>query len=88
MKKLKIKPGDNLKVKTDFGEVVVSAIKSPHEPHPGIIFIPMGLWASQVMDPNSDNTGMPTMKGLKATVAATEEEVLDVKAILEKIRES
>ena len=55
-------------VKSDFGEVVVRAIKSPYGPHPGIVFIPMGPWANQVVDPETNTTGMPSYKGIMVTI--------------------
>ncbi|MGZ8886382.1 MAG: molybdopterin dinucleotide binding domain-containing protein, partial [Halobacteriota archaeon] len=50
------------------GEVVVRAIKSPYGPHPGIVFIPMGPWANQVVDPETNTTGMPSYKGIMVTI--------------------
>jgi formylmethanofuran dehydrogenase subunit D len=68
MKKLEILNGTLVKVKTKFGEVVVRARISPEQPHPGIVFIPMGIYANAVIDPETDSTSMPSFKGVKATV--------------------
>ncbi|MHA1578372.1 MAG: molybdopterin dinucleotide binding domain-containing protein [Candidatus Freyarchaeota archaeon] len=68
MKKLKILSGNTVLVKTDYGEVVVRAEKSPDAPHEGIVFIPMGPWANQVVNPYTDSTGMPSFKGVEATI--------------------
>jgi formylmethanofuran dehydrogenase subunit D len=68
MKKLKILSGDTVLVKTKHGEVVVRAEKSPDAPHEGIVFIPMGPWANQVVNPYTDSTGMPSFKGVDATI--------------------
>lgn len=68
MKKLKILSGDTVLVKSEFGEVVVRAEKSPDAPHKGIVYIPMGIWANQVINPYTDSTGMPSFKGVEVTV--------------------
>ncbi|MEM1578507.1 MAG: molybdopterin dinucleotide binding domain-containing protein [Archaeoglobaceae archaeon] len=82
-KQLALKEGEKVKVKTDFGEVVVFARKS--ELPKGIAFIPMGPYANAVIDPATDGTGMPQFKGVKATLEKTEERVKTVKELLEAI---
>jgi len=79
-KALGLSEGDRVKVKTEFGEVVVFA-KVGDLPK-GIIFIPMGPYANQVIDPSTDGTGMPQFKGIKGTVEKTDENVLSVKELL------
>ena len=74
MEKLGIKDGSNVKVKTAYGEVVVKAVTSASTT-PGIIFIPMGAWANMVVNPNSQGSGMPTLKGIPATVEPTSEQI-------------
>ncbi|RLI76353.1 tRNA CCA-pyrophosphorylase [Archaeoglobales archaeon] len=76
--------GDKVKVKTDFGEVVVFARKSDELPK-GTVFIPMGPYANQIIDPSTDGTGMPQYKGIKGVVEKTDEKVLNVKELLEVI---
>ncbi len=76
--------GDRVKVKTEFGEVVVFAKKSDELPK-GVAFIPMGPYANQIIDPSTDSTGMPQYKGIKATIEKTDEKVLSVKELLEVI---
>nr|MDO8081574.1 molybdopterin dinucleotide binding domain-containing protein [Candidatus Freyarchaeota archaeon] len=68
MKKLKILSGDTVLAKTSYGEVVVRAEKSPDAPHEGIVFIPMGPWANQIVNPSTNSTGMPSFKGVEVTI--------------------
>jgi formylmethanofuran dehydrogenase subunit D len=68
MKKIGVLTGDIVTVKTNFGQIVVRVVKSEDAPHIGIAFIPMGPWANQVTDYNTDSIGMPSFKGMKATV--------------------
>ena len=79
-KALGLSEGDRVKVKTEFGEVVVFA-KVGDLPK-GVAFIPMGPYANQVIDPSTDGTGMPQFKGVKGTVERTDENVLSVKELL------
>ena len=72
-KKLDIISGTPVKVSTDFGEVIVYSTISEEGPHPGIIFIPMGPWANQVVNPDSQSCGTPTYKGMKAKVQAVKD---------------
>ena len=82
-KTLGLQEGDRVKVKTDFGEVVVFARKGSVPK--GVAFIPMGPYANQVIDPNTDGTGMPQFKGVKAVVEKTDENVKSIKELLEAI---
>jgi formylmethanofuran dehydrogenase subunit D len=67
-KKLDTLVGTPVKIITDYGEVIVHSTISEEGPHPGIIFIPMGPWANQVVNPDSQSCGTPTFKGMKAKV--------------------
>ena len=82
---MKIKENSTLRVITESGSVVVKAVKSMRKPHPRIIFMPYGPWASLVMNSDTDGTGMPSLKGVPARVeAAPEERVLDVCELLKE----
>ncbi|AGK61574.1 formylmethanofuran dehydrogenase, subunit D [Archaeoglobus sulfaticallidus PM70-1] len=83
-KALGLSEGDRVKVKTEFGEVVVFAVLNKDLDR-GMAFIPMGPYANMVIDPNTDGTGMPQFKGVKATVEKTDEKVLNVKELVEVI---
>ena len=76
------------KVITDYGEVLVYSTISEEGPHPGIIFIPMGPWANQIINPGSQSTGTPTFKGIKAKVEVVKNgKVLDAVQLINKLRE-
>ncbi len=78
LKTLNIWPGSTVLVKSQYGEVVVKALRSPYGPHPGIVFIPMGPWANQIVNPATDTTGMPSDKGITVTISpAPGQKVLD-----------
>jgi formylmethanofuran dehydrogenase subunit D len=68
LKSLGVKEKTNVQVSTDYGTVVLKALKSSTGPHQGIVFIPYGPWANAVAATETDSTGMPTLKGIPARV--------------------
>ncbi len=87
MKSLGIKENTNIKVVTDFGSVVLKAVKSARAPHPKIVFIPYGPWASLIMNPKTHGTGMPSLKGIPAEIEpAPNENVLSLHDLLSEFR--
>ncbi|MEM2103567.1 MAG: molybdopterin dinucleotide binding domain-containing protein [Candidatus Bathyarchaeia archaeon] len=83
MKKLNVKDKTNVEVSTAFGSVVVKAVKSLRAPHPNVIFIPYGPWANVVVDPETHGIGMPSFKGIPATVEpASDKPVLGLEELL------
>jgi formylmethanofuran dehydrogenase subunit D len=86
MSKLGAYEGDEVRVKTDSGEVVVVAKKSSSAPHPGVAFIPMGPWANVIVGGDTESTGMPPFKGTKAEITlAKGERVLSAAELVAQI---
>lgn len=87
MKSLEVKENTNVKVATDFGSVVLKAVKSARAPHPKVVFIPYGPWANLIMNPRTHGTGMPSFKGIPAEIeAAPNEKVLSLQNLLNQFR--
>lgn len=85
MKKLGAAEGDSVRVSTDYGEVVLKASKSKQAPHVGVAFVPMGLWANAVVNPDTSSTGMPSLKNVAATVeVAKGAKVLSAKELVKE----
>jgi formylmethanofuran dehydrogenase subunit D len=83
MKLIGIKENTNVQVTTDFGSVVLRAVKSARAPHPNVVFIPYGPWASLIMNPKTHGTGMPSMKGIPAEIeSAPNKKVLSLQNLL------
>jgi len=83
MKFLGVKENTNVKVTTDVGSVVLKAVKSARAPHPKVVFIPYGPWASLIMNPKTHGTGMPSLKGIPAEIEpAPNEKVLSLQNLL------
>lgn len=62
MNELGVKEGDNVKVKSKYGEVVVKVVEAKEPLPEGMIYIPMGPWANKVVRPNTDSTATPSFK--------------------------
>jgi len=71
MEELGVLEGENVRVKTQFGEVVLRATTSKQAPHKRVVFIPYGAWASMLFGTSTHTSGMPTLKGVKATLERT-----------------
>jgi formylmethanofuran dehydrogenase subunit D len=85
LKRLAIKEKSNVLVSTSYGSVVVKAIRSPRAPHPGVIFMPYGLWANAIIDPETHSIGMPSLKGIPAEVEpAQDKPVLSLSELLKE----
>ena len=85
LKKLGIKQKGNVLVSTTFGSVVVKAVKSPRAPHPGVIFMPYGLWANAIIDPETHSIGMPSLKGIPAEIQpAKDRPMLSLRELLKE----
>lgn len=86
MKTLNVKENGNIKVTTQFGSAVLKAKKSKRGPHPSVVFIPYGPWASLLMGANTHGTGMPSFKGIPAEIepAPLTEHVLSLTELLQQ----
>jgi len=81
MAKIGVSPGENVKVSTKYGEVVVKAKQGAGNPE-GIAFIPMGPWANAVVSGDTKGAGMPQYKGIDAEIEKTEEQVLQIRELM------
>jgi formylmethanofuran dehydrogenase subunit D len=83
LKKLGIRENTNILVSTEYGKVVIKALKSLRAPHPGIIFIPYGPWANAIADAETNSIGMPSFKGIPAEIEpAPDKPILSLEALL------
>lgn len=86
LKKLTTRKNSNIRVTTNYGSVIVKAIESKRGSHLGIVYMPYGLWANVVVDPNTNGTGMPSFKGISAEIEnARSERVTAIPKLLEKM---
>lgn len=83
--KIGVEPGNNVKVTTDFGTVVVPLKICEGNPD-GLIFVPMGPWANAVVDPDTKGCGMPGFKGIQAEVEATGETAPTMKELMARLK--
>jgi len=89
MKALKLRQNTNVKVTTNFGSVVLRAVKSLRGPHPKMIFISYGPWASVISDPETHGSGMPSLKGIPGELeSAPNEKVLTLQELVNQLKET
>jgi len=86
MTQLGIKDGDNVKVSSVAGSVIVKARNATQGPHKGMAFIPMGPWANSITGTGSDSTGMPPFKGIDVKIEeAKAEKVLSARELIKEV---
>jgi len=85
MKKIDVKENTAVRIITEYGSVVVRAVRSQRAPHAGRVFVPYGPWASIIVNPKTHGTGMPSLKGIEATIqpAPNLEKVLTLPELLQ-----
>ena len=73
MLRLGLENGDQVRLKNEVGEAVVSCVgkKSSDLPE-GMLFIPYGPPSSQLMDSDTAGTGMPMSKHMQVTIEKVE----------------
>jgi len=84
MRELGVEEGKPVKVSTELGSTIVRCRKSKLDR--GTIFMPFGPWVSMLMGSDTQGTGMPNSKGIKAEVSATRQEVQTISDILKVVR--
>jgi formylmethanofuran dehydrogenase subunit D len=84
---LGLRRNDVVKLTTPFGSVNLRAVKSIRGPHPKMVFISYGPWASMVSDPETHGTGMPSLKGMQGFLEpAPKEKVLTMEELVNQLR--
>ena len=72
MEEMGLKDGDEVRVRTKEGEVLVRCRRSDALPR-GIIFMPYGLPANALIGADTGGTGMPDSKGIEAEIEVASE---------------
>jgi len=65
---LQIYPNSPVKITSKFGEIIAIADISPDAPHQGIVFMPRGPWANNLVDPETFSNGTPMYKDTLVTI--------------------
>ena len=71
---LGIKENSNIKISTTWGSVILRAVKSPYTIK-GIIFVPMGIWACQIISDDFEDDGHIKYKNFKGFIESTDEKI-------------
>ena len=84
--KLGIKENDSVVVKTEHGDVTVNWVTDKNL-DTGLVFFPYGPWANQVYGSGTGSTGMPVMKGIKASIEQGKGKVQTLEEIAKSLKE-
>jgi len=82
---LEVGDGDSVEVSTPHGSVVVRGQRSKGLDR-GMAFFPYGPWANQVFGAYTGGTGMPSFKGIRATIRPTEGRPPTLMELVEELR--
>ena len=82
---LELEDGDPVEVSTSHGSVVVLSRRSEGLDQ-GLIFFPYGPWANQVFGADTAGTGMPSFKGVRATVKPVDRKPQTLLELVEGLR--
>jgi formylmethanofuran dehydrogenase subunit D len=74
MEKMALKDGENVKLETDAGFVVVKAKKS-EEVSEGLAVIPPGPWLNMLVQPKLGEAGIPITRNIKVIIEKTSENI-------------
>ena len=75
---------DRAKIYNEHGTVVLRVKPNSNIPR-GQVFIPMGPWANILVDPNTDATGMPCLKGVEVFIESTDEPLTTLVDVLKSL---
>jgi formylmethanofuran dehydrogenase subunit D len=79
---LGINEGDNVELLSEYGDVVVKAVKAKEALPDGMVYVPMGPWANRIVRPNTDSTAMPSFKNLPVEISPTDKPVLNMPTLM------
>ena len=79
MKKLQVEKNGDVLLKNKWGKVVAKVVESKEEEeHNGVGFMLNSPWSNALVSPETNGTGVPEFKKIKATISSTEEKDMGV----------
>ena len=86
LKSLGVEPGQNVRLSTRNGSVVLKATLASQQGPRGIVFAPYGPWINSIMPVQTSGTGMPLFKGIEVEVTpAPNENVANLETLVGQI---
>jgi len=82
LKKLNLSPNSNIKVSSEFGEVVLKVKEDKDLPH-GVIIVPVSIWANQITGIEKNKL---LYKNLRANVVPTNDPVQGFKNLINNLK--
>jgi formylmethanofuran dehydrogenase subunit D len=85
MARVGAKDGQNVRVESDVGSIVVAAKSSDDDPHPGLAFMIRSPWSNQLSGDDACDPVSPEFKGIYANVSPSSEILTELSEIFKKI---
>jgi formylmethanofuran dehydrogenase subunit D len=86
LKSLGIEAGQNVRLTTRNGSVVLKATVASQQVQRGIVFAPYGPWINSIIPSETSGTGMPSFKGIEVEVmAAPNDRIVDLESLVGQI---
>jgi len=82
---LGIKDGARVKVENEVSGVVLIALLSDDDPHPGIAFMTNSPWSNQLVSDDACQA-VPEFKRISARVSPTDEPVTEISELLKRMK--
>ena len=71
MLRMGIEENSEVRIRSECGEVIVTAIRGYQELSPGVCHIRQGVWANQIVPARTQSTGVPQYSGFPVTIEPT-----------------
>ncbi len=84
MTKIGVKDGQNVKIESDVGSIVVTVNLTDDEPHPDMAFMIATAWTNQLVREDICQTGRPDH--ITARISPSNEEAIKLSELLERIK--
>ncbi|MCJ7444561.1 MAG: hypothetical protein MUO26_08535 [Methanotrichaceae archaeon] len=86
MVQLGLKDGQNVCLENEMSKIVVKAIQTDDEPHPGLAFMTNSPWSNQLVKDNINDRIIPDFKAILVQASASNESVTNLAELLERLR--
>ncbi|MDP2767628.1 MAG: molybdopterin dinucleotide binding domain-containing protein [Candidatus Methanoperedens sp.] len=82
LKKMRLKPGDRVRVSNNYGSAVVEVKESKREEPGGIAFMVNSPWSNALVPDETGGEGIPEFKDITARISLVKDEVTTLESLL------
>jgi formylmethanofuran dehydrogenase subunit D len=85
MKKFGLKTGDRVRLKNNYGNIVVELRESKREEPGGLAFMVNSPWSNALVSDETGGRGIPEFKNITAKISLTKDEITKIESFIEAI---